>query len=179
MSRYRRAVTGSTYFFTVVSHRRRPILCQESIRSALRDAIEMVRDARPFSIDGWVLLPDHMHCIWTLPQDDSDYSIRWSEIKRFVSTVVRDDFRDPKMLSRSRRMRRESTVWQRRFWEHMIRDEADFERHVDYVHFNPVRHGYAQRAIDWPFSTFGRYVRDGIYPPDWGGSPDLSGMDFE
>jgi putative transposase len=179
MSRYRRPLKGLTYFFTVVSHRRRPILCDDAIRTALRRGIETVRAKHPFSIDGWVLLPDHMHCIWTLPQDDHAFSLRWSEIKRFVSTEVRDEFHDAGTLTRSRRSRRESTIWQRRFWEHVIRDECDLGRHLDYIHFNPVKHGHAPRAIDWPFSTFGRYVADGVYPQDWGGMSESLNMDFE
>jgi putative transposase len=117
--------------------------------------------------------------IWTLPDGDNDYSTRWSELKRFVSSACRDRFRDPCLLTQSARKHRESTIWQRRFWEHQIRDEVDMERHLDYIHFNPVRHGYAQRAFDWPFSTFRRYVSEGVYPPDWGGSPDLCDLDFE
>jgi putative transposase len=179
MSRYRRPVNGLTYFFTVVAHRRRPILCDDLIRTALRRGIETVRATRPFAIDAWVLLPDHMHCIWTLPQDERDFSLRWSAIKRFVSTAVRDEFHDPNALTTSRRSRRESTIWQRRFWEHLIRDERDLGRHLDYIHFNPVKHGYVQRAVDWPFSTFGRYVREGVYARDWGGSSDSGEMDFE
>jgi putative transposase len=179
MSRYRRPVNGLTFFFTVVAHRRRPILCDDLIRAALRRGIETVRAARPFSIDAWVLLPDHMHCIWTLPENDTDFSLRWSEIKRFVSSTAGSAFHDPRALTKSRASRRESTIWQRRFWEHTIRDERDLGRHLDYLHYNPVKHGHVQRAIDWPFSTFGRYVREGVYPRDWGGSDDLPGMDFE
>jgi putative transposase len=179
MSRYRRPVAGQTFFFTVVSYRRRPILCHEPLRAALRLAIETVRSTRPFHVDGWVLLPDHMHCIWTLPLDDADFSRRWSEIKRFVSSSVGRMFNDQGKLTRSRIKRRESSIWQRRFWEHVIRDERDLGRHLDYIHFNPVKHGYAKRAIDWPFSTFARHVQDGIYPPDWGGTADVCDMDLE
>jgi putative transposase len=179
MSRYRRATIGNAFFFTVVSYRRRAIFCHEPVRRALREAIELVRAARPFKIDGWVLMPDHMHCIWTLPDGDVNYPLRWAEIKRFVSTSLRDEFRDDRFLSKSRRRHRESMIWQRRFWEHAIRNEVDMERHLDYIHFNPVKHGYAQRVIDWPFSTFGKYVRAGIYPEDWGGSTAASDMDLE
>jgi putative transposase len=179
MPRYRRCHIGPTFFFTVVAHRRRAILCDDSVRLALRRAIVTVRATHPFAIDGWVLLPDHMHCIWTLPEGDRDLSRRWSEIKRYVSTCVRDEFRDARLLTQSRRVRRESTIWQRRFWEHAIRGENDFERHLDYIHFNPVKHGHAGRVIDWPYSTFGRYVREGVYPADWGGTPELSNMSYE
>jgi putative transposase len=179
MSRYRRAFNGSTFFFTVVSYNRRPILCDERVRLALRSAIERVRVLRPFSIDGWVLLPDHLHCIWTLPDGDCDYPMRWSEIKRFVSSTAPGEFRDPQALTRSRIRHRESTIWQRRFWEHCVRDEIDFGRHLDYLHINPVRHGFVRQAAEWPYSTFGRYVREGVYPRDWAGSDALSALDFE
>ena len=179
MSRYRRQLTGSTFFFVVVAYRRRPIFCGPAFRAALRQAIQTVRGTRPFTVDAWVLLPDHMHCIWTLPDGDHDYATRWAEIKRFVSSVARETLRDPRLLTRAGKSRGESTIWQRRFWEHQIRDESDFERHVDYTHFNPVKHGYVQSACDWPHSTFHRYVREGTYPRDWGGSADILELDFE
>jgi putative transposase len=177
MSRYRRATTGLSFFFTVVAFRRQPILCDDALRSALRDAIQLVRKARPFDIDAWVLLPDHMHCIWTLPEGDHDYSNRWSQIKHHVSHVCRSQYEGG--LTRSGKMRCEAAIWQRRFWEHRIRSDIDMERHVDYIHFNPVRHGYAKQAGEWPYSTFLKYVRDGAYPLDWGGAPHLGNLDFE
>lgn len=168
MSRYRRAnATGSSYFFTVVTYRRQPILCDEAIRNALRASIEMVRVARPFIIDAWVLLPDHLHCVWTLPDGDADFSTRWMIIKRAVSLACGEEYRRADWVTASKLKHRESTIWQRRFWEHQIRDENDFARHLDYIHFNPVKHGHVQRAVDWPHSTFHRYVRDGIYAHDW------------
>jgi putative transposase len=178
MSRFRRAAGGSTFFFTVISHRRRPILCDSVIRTSLRAAIHAVRAHLPFAIDAWVLLPDHLHCIWTLPEGDSDYSARWSQIKHRVSFNCRDAY-DDSLLGRSGKARGEAAIWQRRFWEHRIRDEADMERHVDYIHFNPVRHGHAAHAAAWPYSTFSRYVREGVYPPDWGGAAHLQDLDFE
>lgn len=168
MSRYRRA-RGRTFFFTVVAFHRRPILCDAPIRIALRQAILLVAATRPFVIDAWVLLPDHLHAIWTLPEGDDDFSTRWSEIKRFVSTSCREVFHRPDLQGPRARARRESTIWQRRFWEHGIRDEHDMAQHMDYVHFNPVRHGHASSVSRWPYSTFHRYVRQGVYPPDWGG----------
>ncbi|GAB3418240.1 transposase [Massilia agilis] len=178
MSRYRRVI-GSTFFFTVVAYRRREILCDERIRCALNQAIRLVASQRPFAIDAWVLLPDHMHVIWTLPEGDHDFSTRWSEIKRFVSTNCGGAFHRPVMQTEAAVARRESTIWQRRFWEHRIRDEHDLEIHMDYVHFNPVRHGYVTRADQWPFSTFHRYVSQGMYPVDWGGNARVSGYDLE
>jgi len=164
MSRYRRAtVTGSSYFFTVVAYRRQAILCDEAIRLALRDAIKTVRASYPFVIDAWVLLPDHLHCVWTLPEGDADFSTRWMKIKRSVSLACRADYRRAEWVVASKLKHRESTIWQRRFWEHRIRDENDYTRHLDYVHFNPVKHGYVPNATDWPYSSIHRYVREGMH----------------
>ena len=179
MPRYRRARTGPTYFFTLVSFERRPILCYAPIRNVLRLALRNVRAKRPFEIDAWVLMPDHLHCIWTLPEGDTDYSTRWAQIKRTVSRFCDTDIRARHPVSESRRKHRDSVIWQRRFYEHAIRDELDFERHVDYVHFNPVRHGHAESAAAWPFSTFHRYVRAGVLPADWGGTTEARQMHLE
>ncbi|MFC5479203.1 REP-associated tyrosine transposase [Massilia suwonensis] len=179
MSRYRRARTGTTYFFTLVSYARRPILCQEPIRKLLRLAVQNVRARRPFEIDAWVLMPDHLHCVWTLPEGDRDYSTRWAQIKRTVSRFCGEDMLVGHPVSESRRKHRDSVIWQRRFYEHQIVDEDDFGRHVDYVHFNPVRHGHAENAASWPFSTFHRYVRAGLLPADWGGSAQAQSMHLE
>lgn len=177
MSRYLRSRTGTVFFFTLVTFERRPILCTAPIRHALRTAIINLRTTRPFTIDGWVLMPDHLHCIWTLPDDDHDYSTRWAVLKRSVSHFAGDLARLQPRVSAQKR--RESTIWQRRFWEHQIRDDLDFERHLDYIHFNPVRHGYVKRAVDWPYSTIHRYVTHGVYPADWGGGDDPAWGDFE
>lgn len=175
MSNYRRSnIAGGTYFFTVNSFRRRPILATESLRNALRLAIQKTRLTHPFEIDAWVLLPDHLHCIWTLPQGDANFSVRWSMIKRLVSQACADEF-GVDNLSASRTQRKESGIWQRRFWEHQIRDDNDFARHVDYIHFNPVKHGLVARAMDWPHSTFHRYVAQEILPQDWGIGTDIAG----
>jgi len=120
-----------------------------------------------------VLLPDHLHCIWTLPDGDHDISTRWLLIKRSVSRFSAGMALDPDTRRASMRKHRESTIWQRRFWEHQIRDERDLERHVEYIHFNPVKHGHAARVVDWPYSTFHRYVREGVYAKDWGGGKDI------
>ena len=178
MSRYRRAITaGGTFFFTVVAYRRQPILCDEAIRTALREAVLSVRRSKPFAIDAWVLLPDHLHCVWTLPADDDDFSGRWSLIKSAVSRVVGAQYRRAEWRNASKLKHREATIWQRRFWEHCIRDENDLQRHVDYLHFNPVKHGLVSRVSDWPHSTFHRFVAEGKYPIDWAGSTD--GVDVD
>lgn len=175
MSRYRRAdIAGATYFFTVVTYRRKHFLCDADIRQALRAAIVAVRKKRPFDIDGWVLLPDHLHCVWTLPADDADFSTRWSLIKRFVSRQC-PRLHHPEWMSESKRKHRESTLWQRRFYEHMIRDDTDYRRHLDYLHYNPVKHGYCRSPVDWPHSSLHRLIGEGIYQGNWGSdeAPDL------
>ncbi|WP_329604345.1 REP-associated tyrosine transposase [Undibacterium griseum] len=175
MPNYRRSnIAGGTYFFTVNSFRRRPILTPESLRDALRLAIQKTRLTHPFEIDAWVLLPDHLHCIWTLPQHDANFSVRWSMIKRMVSQACAAEF-GVDDLSTSRTQRKESGIWQRRFWEHQIRDDKDFARHVDYIHWNPVKHGLVARAGDWPHSTFHRYVAQQMLPQDWGIGADVAG----
>jgi putative transposase len=169
MSRYRRAKTaGGTYFFTVVTYRRQAFLCDDDVRKAMRDAIERVRERHDFRIDAWVLLPDHLHCVWTLPPDDADFSLRWNLIKRWVTRACGDRLLRAEWMTTSKRVHRESTLWQRRFWEHQIRDDDDYRSHVDYVHFNPVKHGYVEKVVDWAYSSFHRYVREGVYPREWG-----------
>ena len=131
----------------------------------LREAFREVKNAHPFVIDAVVILPEHLHTIWTLPQGDNDFSLRWRQIKSSFSRAIEKDER----ISNSRLRKQERGVWQRRFWEHAIRDEEDFNRHIDYIHINPVKHGYVQRAVDWHFSSFHRYVKLGILPADWAG----------
>jgi putative transposase len=169
MPSYRRDyVKGGCYFFTVVTYQRQRILLDEPFRTALRLSIGEVRQTLPFTTQAWVLLPDHLHCLWTLPEDDYDFSQRWLQIKAGVIRRVGDLYFDPGRLSRSRQKRNESTVWQRRFWEHRIKDERDFARHMDYIHFNPVKHGLVQKPGEWPYSTFGQCVRKGLYEAGWG-----------
>ncbi|VVS95272.1 REP-associated tyrosine transposase [Desulfoluna spongiiphila] len=169
MSDYRRAKeAGGTYFFTVATYRRQPILCAEDVRNALRDGINHARHNHPFTIDAWVLLPDHLHCIWTLPEGDADFSLRWAMIKRFVTKTCGATRQRNEWMGESKKRRHESTIWQRRFWEHQIRDSHDLERHMDYLHYNPVKHNLVSRVSDWPWSTFHSYARQSIYPQDWG-----------
>lgn len=165
---------GATYFFTVVSHLRRPVLVSDEVRAALRYAIDEVRRDRPFDLLAWVLLPDHLHCIWRLPDGDADYSTRWSAFKRLTTQKSGSK----RSAAGSRASRRESLLWQRRFWEHQIRDDADMARHIDYVHWNPVKHGVVKRVADWPYSTFHRYVKEGIYSPGWGGDAKIMDRAF-
>lgn len=169
MSNYRRANTeGGTYFFTVVTCRRRKILTMRAARSALRASIDDVRQYHPFVIDAWVLMPDHLHCIWTLPEGDRDFSKRWGLIKTGFTKRTKSLFHNQAWMNNSRQRKRESTIWQRRFWEHEIRDHRDYLAHMDYLHFNPVKHGLVNRVVEWPYSTFHRYVSRGVYPETWG-----------
>ena len=166
MPNYRRAwVPGGTYFFTVALLQRRGNDLLVRHIAALREAVRAVRRAHPFVIHGWVVLPDHLHCVLTLPPGDCDYALRWRLIKMAFSKRLAAGER--RCLSRQRRGER--GVWQRRYWEHLIRDDADFAHHLDYLHFNPVKHGLVARVADWPFSTFHREVRAGRYPADWAG----------
>ena len=152
MSNYRRNyVTGGTWFFTVNLRNRQSALLVEQI-SNLRDAVAQVKRRKPFFIDAWVVLPEHMHCIWTLPVNGCDFSGRWRDIK--------------KIFSRNSGLK---GVWQPHFWEHTIRDDEDYRRHRDYIYINPVKHGWVRQVKDWPFSSFHRDVRSGIFPLDWGG----------
>ncbi len=158
-------VPGGCFFFTVnLLERRGNALLTDRI-DLLRDAVRRVRRTRPFAIDAFTVLPDHMHAVWTLPPDDDDFSTRWRLIKTFFARGVAATER----RSRVRRADRERGIWQRRFWEHAIRDDADYAAHVDYVHFNPVKHGLVAAAADWPYSTFKACAARGAYPKTWGG----------
>jgi putative transposase len=171
MPNYRRnRVDGGTYFFTLaLADRRSDLLVREV--GALRAAVSRTRTLYPFSIDAWVVLPEHLHAVWTLPDGDADYSTRWTLIKRgFSARCAKGESR-----SASRIAKGERGIWQRRFWEHTVRDDADFERHIDYVHFNPVKHGLAGNAMDWPFSSFRRAVSRGQYPANWAGEEAVVG----
>ncbi|MCQ4273721.1 transposase [Pseudomonas kuykendallii] len=168
MSRYRRArVPGATYFFTVNLRNRKGDLLTRHI-ALLRETVRITKARHPFHIDAWVVLPEHMHCLWTLPEDDADFARRWKVIKQLFSRGL--DATEP--LSPAQLARGERGIWQRRYWEHLIRDELDYQRHVDYIHFNPLKHGHVTRVRDWPYSSFHRAVRDGIYPLDWAGGND-------
>lgn len=176
MSNYRRAhVLGAHYFFTVTTRGRKPFLTHASVRAALRSSIGQVRELFPFAIEGWVLMPDHMHCLWRLPEGDADYGKRWGLIKR---QVTRELGISSIGETPSQRKRHEGNLWQRRFWEHLIRDEDDYRKHLDYLHWNPVKHGYVKHVVDWPYSSFHRYVKAGLLPVDWGGERVAADANF-
>lgn len=165
---------GGTFFFTVALLERDRRLLVERVDD-LRASFREVKAERPFILDAVVVLPDHLHCIWPLPPDDADFSTRWRLVKGRFSRRIELGER----LSERRGRKGERGIWQRRFWEHAIRDQRDFERHVDYIHYNPVRHGHVTRVADWPHSSFQRYVKAGIYAPDWAGSVEVKDLDKE
>jgi putative transposase len=169
MPNYRRlTVAGGNYFITQVTFQREGWLCGDMGRRALREAITKVRVNYPFDINALVLLPDHFHCLLTLPKNDQDFSVRLRLIKTYVSKYYGDQLNINKCVSLSRQKRKERNLWQRRFWEHLIRDERDYALHCDYIHYNPVKHGLCVKPQDWPFSSIHRFIAEGIYPPDWG-----------
>ncbi|MBR0740288.1 transposase [Bradyrhizobium liaoningense] len=169
MSRYRRA-RGQMSFFTVVpADRSSTLLVDQADR--LRRIYRTVFQRQPFETVAICILPDHLHAIWTLPEGDVDFPSRWNLIKGGFSRGL-----EPQARSASKLLKREKGIWQRRYWEHAIRDEADLERHIDYIHFNPVKHGLVTRVRDWTLSSFHRYVEQGILPADWGGDMrDIAG----
>ena len=170
MTNYRRAyIPDASWFFTVnLAERRGNRLLIEHI-DALRAAFRYVKSKHPFKMDAVVVLPDHLHCIWTLPPGDTDFSRRWNLLKGHFSRVIAKG----EHISPSRMKRRERGVWQRRFWEHCLRDQSDFNRHIDYIHWNPVKHGWVEQVAAWPHSSFHEYVARGVYPVDWGWDEDL------
>jgi putative transposase len=167
MPQYRRSHTqGGTFFFTVdLADRQSDLLVREIDK--LRANVRRVKMAAPFIIDAWVVLPEHMHCIWTLPDDDTDFPGRWHLIKMGFSKSL--------PMHQSPNARGERGIWQHRYWEHQIRDARDYRAHMDYTHFNPVKHGLAEHPADWPFSSFARCVASGMYDAAWGVNPDLNG----
>ena len=174
MTAYRRNfISGGSFFFTVNLADRRLSLLTTHI-DILRAAFRETHKRHPFTIDAIVVLPDHLHTIWTLPEGDADFATRWRLIKSGFSRGVAPDER----VSASRTAKGERGIWQRRYWEHTIRDEDDFSRHVDYVHINPVKHGLVSRVRDWQPSSFHRMVKLGIYPADWAGDVSGRGEDF-
>lgn len=171
MTEYRRAwIAGATSFFTVNCARRKGNHILTDNIDTLRNAFHRVKLDHPFEINAIVILPDHLHCIWTLPQNDSDAATRWGLIKANFSRNI------PKLesLSKSRLKRGERGIWQRRYWEHIIIDEYDYSRHVDYIHWNPVKHGLVKQVEDWSYSSFHQHVNQGVYPLDWAGNADDS-----
>ena len=157
--RYRRIrVPGGSWFFTVATRDRNPVFRKPVGVALLRHALRKVRRRMPFSIDAMVVLPDHLHCVWTLPPGDADYSTRWRLVKSFVT-------RHGKTVTGGQA----DSIWQPRYWEHLLRDADDYRAHIDYIHYNPVKHGYVDEPLQWPYSSLGRYVSRGVLPANWGG----------
>lgn len=176
MPEYRRMwVPGGTYFFTVTLLERHGNSLLTRHVDLLRSAVCSVRRRHPFRIQAWVVLPDHLHCIVELPADDSDYAMRWMLIKQtFAKAIPKTEYRND-----ARVRREERGIWQRRYWEHVIRDDDDWRGHLDYIHYNPVKHGYVQRVCDWPYSSFHRFARQGLYPQDWAAPRCILDLDRE
>lgn len=147
---------GGSYFFTVVTYHRQNLLTQKEYLKYLRQAFYHIRKKRPFRIDAIVVLPDHLHCIWKLPPDDADYATRWRLIKHFVSCKVNKNHKT------------KINIWQKRYWEHCLQCENDWKNHMDYIHHNPVKHGYVASPIEWPYGSFSKAVEKGLYNKNWG-----------
>ncbi len=169
MPQYKRAVVpGGTFFFTVVTFNRRPLFSSDLARHCLHNVWKDAQARYPFKVEAICLLPDHLHCIWTLPKNDFDFSSRWNMIKglfskRYLAKGGKDGSRN-----NSRKRKGEAAIWQRRFWEHVIRNSDDLQKHFDYTHFNPVKHGYVKQAADWPWSSLHRLIQMGWYGSHWG-----------
>lgn len=157
-------ITDGSYFFTVnLQDRQSDLLIREI--DLLRHAVATTKERHPFTIDAWVVLPEHMHCLWTLPPGDSNFAKRWMVIKQLFCRGL--------PVRHEPGSRRERGIWQRRYWEHLIRDQEDWNRHFDYIHINPLKHGWVERVRDWPYSSFHRAVREGSYSLDWAGDSEL------
>ena len=173
MVHYRRnRIAGGSFFFTVTLHDRQSRILTDHI-DLLRIAFHETQGCRPFAIDAIVILPEHLHTVWTLPAGDADYSGRWRAIKsRFTRALRKAGKQVP------RHANGEYAVWQRRFWEHTLRDEPDRQQHVDYIHYNPIKHGYVPAVADWPYSSFHRYVKQGLLPENWAGGGGVQVGEF-
>ena len=168
MPQYRRSkLEGGTFFFTLVTYNRLPILTGDTARELLHEAWLNVCARYPFETLAVCLLPDHLHCIWRLPEGDSDYPVRWKEIKRWFTRMYLLKIGPGMERNESRQKRKEVAIWQRRFWEHTIRDEQDLLAHMDYIHYNPVKHGYVKEPVDWKWSSFLSYARKDMREIDW------------
>jgi putative transposase len=171
----RNCTPGGLYFFTVALANRQGNTLLTDHADSLRAAFAQTLRAHPATVEAIVVLPEHLHCLWKLPENDDDYPMRWRLIKsRFSAALPAGEFRSP-----SRTRKGERGLWQRRYWEHLVRDADDYALHVDYIHYNPVKHGFVQKAGDWPYSSFSRWVARGIYPEDWGAGETVRRMQWE
>ena len=182
MPDYRRLYeNGGTYFFTVVTYNRRLVFQEDDAVALLRDCLERTMRAHPFVVEAQVVLPDHLHTIWTLPDGDCDFSMRWNLVKGNFSRRYEQYGMEHKVLPTSHQKKREQVVWQRRFWEHLARDQNDFNRLCDYAHYNPVKHSLVRSPADWNHSTFREFLSKGLYLQGWGAaaSKELRDMSLE
>ncbi len=171
---YRRSIaSGATYFFTICLQNRRSTLLHDRI-DVLRNGFHHVRCKHPFKIDAIVVMPDHVHLLMTLPPNHSDFSLRLNLIKGYFSRHIQSN----EIISAAKKNKRERNIWQRRFWEHLICNDSDYENHVNYIHNNPVKHGYVSKAIDWKFSSIHQYINDGIVPKDWGYNGSFKDIEY-
>jgi putative transposase len=169
MPNYRRnLIPGGTFFFTVVTYQRRPILIEQRAREIIHQSLLHIRKELPFETIAICLLPDHLHCIWTLPEHDHDYPTRWKKIKALFSKIYLKLGETTGEVNQSRINKGEVGIWQRRYWEHTICDEKDLEHHIEDIHYNPVKHGLVKSTLDWPWSSFHRYVKMGLFSEEWG-----------
>ena len=169
MPNYRRVkIEGGTYFFTLVTNHRKQIFLLDEANDLFLEALNHVRNLHPFNLVAYCILPEHIHLLWELPDGDNNYSLRISEIKKRFSKHFIGKYGNPNFSTSSQRKRGETGIWQRRFWEHYIRDEEDLNRHIDYIHYNPVKHGLVDQVKDWPASSFFDYVEQEIYDKTWG-----------
>ncbi len=171
---YRRArLQGGAYFFTVVTRKRRPIFGCENNINLLRQSFQYVMHNHPFCMDAHVILPDHLHCIWTLPDGERDFSTRW----RLIKSHFTQHYKNGGLIElheNGQKATCSGSPWQKKFWEHLIRDEKDMKNHIEYIHYNPVKHGLVASPIEWTLSSIHRYVNNGSYPMDWGTSKPLT-----
>ncbi|MBV1907669.1 MAG: transposase [Kangiellaceae bacterium] len=174
MMQYRRAdVAGGTYFFTVnLAERKKTLLIDHFDK--LRTAFNNTKQRHPFYLDALVILPEHLHAMWTLPKDDTDFAKRWMLIKSKFSRQLPKTER----INRSRKTKGERGIWQRRYWEHLIRNDFDYQRHVDYIHYNPVKHGYVDTPTDWKYSTIHQHIEAGKTQPNWGVDDNWNETEF-
>jgi len=169
MRYWRVLIPGATYFFTVNLLNRKSSLLTDHINQ-LRYVFLTARFHYPFTIDGIVILPDHLHVVMSLPKEDRNYSLRWNIIKGVFSKQIEPE----ETIVMSRKNKRERGIWQRRFWEHLIRDESDYEHHMNYIHYNPVKHGYVTTPTEWEYSSIHRFIQAGFLPKNWGCSDEFN-----
>jgi putative transposase len=172
-------VNGGTYFFTIVTYMRYPIFKEETAISLLKNCFQRTMKIHPFKVDAIVIMPDHLHTIWTLPTGEFDFSVRWKQIKGTFSKLYSGN--SSRNLTQSMISKKEKSIWQRRFWEHAIRSQEDFNKRCDYIHYNPVKHGLVNIPTEWEHSSFRKFVEKGLYDKDWGKfeERELIEMDLE